>query len=115
MAPVSTSLFNWQLFKKLIVACQESNPAGKVDACAFVPLLCDVFTRSNAAHPFDTERREVPQDSELVRTYFVFSTFLHQIVFDLLAQHFLRVDFFLCFRIRPHNIKQSVNILLLSL
>ncbi len=115
MASVSTSFFNWQLFKKLIVACQESNPVGEVDACTFMPLPCDVFTHSNVAHLFDMEHCKVSQDSELVCMYFVFSMFLHQIVFDLLMQHFPCADFFLCFWFRPHNIKQSVNILLLSL
>ena len=88
---------------------------GKVDACTFMSLLHDVFTHGDASHPFDTECCEVSQDSELIHTYFVFSMFLHQILFDLLAQLFPRADFVLCFWFKPHNIKQSVNILLLSL
>jgi hypothetical protein len=66
MAPVPTSSFGWQLFKKLVMTCQESNPAGEVDARAIVPLPRDRFARGHASHPLDTECGKVPHNAELV-------------------------------------------------
>ena len=59
LTPIAASLFDWQLFKQLIVACQETNVAGKVDAYAFVPLLCKLITYVNASQPFNMECHEV--------------------------------------------------------
>jgi len=66
MAPVPTLSFGQQLFKKLVMTCQESNPAGEVDAHAIVLLPCDRFARGHVSHPLDTKCGKVPHNAELV-------------------------------------------------
>ena len=66
MAPVPTLSFGQQLFKKLIVMCQELNLAGEVDTCAIVPLPYNRFAHSHVLHPLDMECGKVPHNGELV-------------------------------------------------
>ncbi len=66
MAPVPTSSFGQQLFKKLVVTCQELNLAGKVDTHAIVPLPHNCFTHGHVSHPLDMECGKVPHNGELV-------------------------------------------------
>ncbi len=67
MAPVTALCFNGQLFKQLIVACQETNLVGKVDTLTFMPLPHNLFTHIDMFQLFDAECHKVSQDSELVR------------------------------------------------
>ena len=44
------------------IAGDAKKLAGKVDACAFVPLLCYLFARGNSSSVLDAEHGKIPED-----------------------------------------------------
>jgi len=117
LPPVTASFFIWQLFKQLIVACDESNLAGEVHTCTLMELPRDLFACGDACPPFDTEHSVVPQDHQFVHVgmWCMFSMSLLKIILDLFVQLFPTPHIVLCFWLKPHSIKKKVGIFLLTL
>ncbi len=63
---ISTSTIGRQALKQLIVTCKETNLAGKVDACAIVPLLCNLLAHGDVSDALDPKGGKVPEDQELI-------------------------------------------------
>jgi hypothetical protein len=62
LATCRTSFLLWQLFKQLVVSCEEPNPVSEVDPHALMELQCDLFACGNASDTFDAERCEVSDE-----------------------------------------------------
>ena len=66
MAASTPSFFRIKFFKPLVMVCKCLNLMGKVDALPFVPLLCDLFTCSNASQALDVEGGKILNDDKLI-------------------------------------------------
>ncbi len=115
--PVAALFFVWQLFKQLIVVCDELNLVGEVHTCTLVELLCDLFACGDVCPPFDMEHSKVPQDRQFVHVgmWCMFSMSLLKIILDLFTQLFPTPHIVLCFWLKPYSIKKKVGIFLLTL